>query len=204
MIQSTGKRELNKARRRCGIIDVATRAFFDKGYGATSMSAIADELGGSKATLWSHFSSKEDLFVAVVDAEVASFSEEIDDVLIGRTYSREALRRFCLRFIELLLRPNSVKLFRLIIAEGPRFPEITEAFYARGPMKLRKAVAEFYATRFDACEAEILTQLTVSTLLGFRSDALIRPVPPSRKDAEDFVDQFITHLRLPDLPNETA
>jgi len=204
MTKSIGKRELNRARRRCCIIDVATLAFFEKGYGATSMSAIADELGGSKATLWSHFSSKEDLFVAVVDAEVASFAEDIEDVLTGRTYSREALRRFCLRFVELLLRPNSVKLFRLIIAEGPRFPEITEAFYARGPVKLRKAVAEFYATRFDACEAETLTQLTVSTLLGFRSDALLRPVPPSRKEAEDFVDQFLTHFRLPDLQDETA
>ena len=65
-----GKRELNKARKRAEIVDIATRSFFEHGYAATSMSAIAETLGGSKTTLWSHFSSKADLFTAVVDAQV--------------------------------------------------------------------------------------------------------------------------------------
>jgi AcrR family transcriptional regulator len=67
MTDMIGKRQLNKARKREAIVQVATRAFLENGYAATSMSAIADELGGSKATLWAHFSSKEELFAAVID-----------------------------------------------------------------------------------------------------------------------------------------
>ena len=57
--------------RRAAILAVARTAFFAHGYGATSMSAIAATLGGSKTTLWSHFRSKEALFAAVIDDVLA-------------------------------------------------------------------------------------------------------------------------------------
>ena len=48
----------------------ARKAFLRDGYGQTSMSSIAADVGGSKTTLWNYFPSKEDLFAAVVDDQV--------------------------------------------------------------------------------------------------------------------------------------
>jgi len=200
MTENLGKRELNKARKRAAIVDVATRSFFERGYAATTMSSIADELGGSKATLWAHFGSKEELFAAVVDNKVDSFSQDVNEVLAGQTFSFPALRRACLRFIDCLLRENSVQLFRLVMSEGERFPEINEMFYERGPSRFRGCVTEFYATTFTREEAERLTQVTVSAMVGYRSDILMRPKRPTLKEREAFVDTLIGVVDWPRRP----
>jgi TetR/AcrR family transcriptional regulator, mexJK operon transcriptional repressor len=191
MTNLMGKRELNKARKRAEIVDIATRSFFEQGYAATTMSAIAEELGGSKATLWAHFSSKEELFAAVIDLQVGSFSRDIDEVLTSQTYSVPALRRLCMRFLECLMRDNAVRLFTLILSEGERFPEIREMFYSRGPERVRKCIVKFYATQFDQAEAERLMQMTVSAISGYRSDVQLRPKRPTKAEQEDFVDCLV-------------
>lgn len=197
MTETMGKRELNKARKRAEIVTVATRLFFEQGYAATTMSAIADALGGSKGTLWAHFASKEELFAAVIDMHVETFSNDIDEVLTGQTFSPAALRRACLRFLDCLLNENSVLLYRLVMSEGERFPEIKELFYARGPAKMRAAITCFFATRFDDGEAARLTQFTVSAVTGYRSDILLRPSPASRAQHEAFVDNMMAHVAFP-------
>src|SRR5438067_10651894 len=52
------------------VLRAARRAFLASGFGAVSMDAIAREAGVSKATVYAHFGSKEELFGAVV-ADVA-------------------------------------------------------------------------------------------------------------------------------------
>ena len=53
--------------RRQAIIEVAREAFTAQGFENTSMAEIASRVGGSKATLYNYFSSKEELFAAVID-----------------------------------------------------------------------------------------------------------------------------------------
>lgn len=52
---------------RTQILDVATRRFAAHGYGATSLSAIADDVGIRKASLLYHFPSKDELHARVLD-----------------------------------------------------------------------------------------------------------------------------------------
>jgi TetR/AcrR family transcriptional regulator, mexJK operon transcriptional repressor len=199
MSQKPGKRELNKARKREEIIDVASCAFLEQGYGAVTMNGIAETLGGSKATLWAYFCNKDDLFVAVVEQQVEEFGREICEVLGRRTFSIEALRRFCIRFVELLLTERSVRVFRLVISEGERFPIVRETFYSRGPKLLQQHVSDFYATRFARKDAERLCRVTVSALLGYRSDAFVRPDRPCPEDTAAFVDDLLSLLDLPEM-----
>ena len=60
------------------IIRIAAELFEQSGYERTSMSAIAARVGGSKATLYGYFASKEDLLRAVLDHDV---NEEADRLL---------------------------------------------------------------------------------------------------------------------------
>ncbi|WP_414058446.1 TetR/AcrR family transcriptional regulator [Rouxiella chamberiensis] len=58
-------RTLTEARRQA-IIDTATELFQEMGYERTSMNEVARRMGGSKATLYNYFASKEALFEKVV------------------------------------------------------------------------------------------------------------------------------------------
>lgn len=197
MTDGTGKRELNKARKRAAIVEAATRSFFEQGYATTSMSAIAEELGCSKATLWSHFPSKEALFEAVIDAQVEVFSRDIDEVLTSRTFTLERLRSASQRFLESLLRRRSIELFRLVLSEGERFPEISEAFYQRGPAKVRKFICDFFGTAFLPDDADRLAQAYIAALTGYRSDILLRPVKPTRAERDAFIENLIAIFDWP-------
>jgi len=196
-MEMISKRELNKQQRRGTIVTIATRAFLSQGYAATSMSAIADELGGSKATLWSHFGSKEELFAAVTDDLVARFGCDIEEALSDKVFSIEGLRGYCQRFLAKLMGDEAVALFRMIIADGGRFPEINAVFHVRAPARIQRLVAAYFATRFATDEADRLARLVNCAMVGFRSHALTRPEMPTARDREQFVDDFIAHLRLP-------
>ncbi|MBO4789433.1 MAG: TetR/AcrR family transcriptional regulator, partial [Oxalobacter sp.] len=52
--------------KRNAILKVARELFNEKGYHKTSMSEITEKVGGSKATLYGYFKSKEMLFQAVM------------------------------------------------------------------------------------------------------------------------------------------
>lgn len=198
MKEQLGKRELNKARKREEIVEIATRAFLQNGYAATSMSAIADIMGGSKATLWAHFASKEELFAAVVDRQVDRFAESLTETLIGQAFSLPALRRTAVHFLEALLQPNAVQLFRLVIAAGERFPEVNEMFYVRGPSRLRRRMREFMETRMSEDDARRLTQILVAAITGYRSDILLRPDKPSAADRERLIDDLLSSIVWPE------
>ena len=191
MTNSLGKREQNRARKRAEIVQIAAYSFFEHGYGATSMSAIAEELGGSKATLWAHFSSKVELLAAVIDKLVQSFSQDIEEVLAGQTFSLPTLRRLLILYLDRLMGENALRLFNLVMSEGARFPEISEMFYARGPATARRRIVDFYATRFPEEVAMKLTRLTLAAASGYRMDFLMRPKPPSMAEREAFVDSFV-------------
>src|SRR5690349_18099392 len=49
------------------ILAVARAAFLELGYERTSMAEIATRVGGSKATLYGYFPSKEALFLAIIE-----------------------------------------------------------------------------------------------------------------------------------------
>lgn len=60
------------------IVRIAAELFEKHGYDRCSMAALSEKLGGSKATLYGYFPSKEDLLRAVIQCEVAT---EFDRIL---------------------------------------------------------------------------------------------------------------------------
>jgi AcrR family transcriptional regulator len=111
------------------------------------MSAIAAQLGGSKRTLWSYFSSKEELFVAVIEDTTASVRGGIDFSGLGDT-PLEQLTNLSRTLIERMVSPIAVQMFRLISSLSDRNPELVRTFFDRGPLRTRVKIADYLRDNF--------------------------------------------------------
>jgi AcrR family transcriptional regulator len=129
--------------KRDDILKVAYAAFLSEGYAATSMSSIAVKVGGSKATLYNYFSSKEELFAAVIEEKCRDIQAMIFDA-DDRDF-RKALTRLAERFVRLWLQDDSIATYRLITAETARFPELGRAFYMSGRHRGKQLLADYFA-----------------------------------------------------------
>ena len=126
------------------ILEAASQLFREQGYGAVSMDQIAREAGVSKATVYAHFESKDRLFAAMIHNACAVYAEGVMPAVTEMEDVREALTRICREIERFLLAPRTLGIYRVIIAEGPRFPELVQAFVEAGPLPFRRMLADFF------------------------------------------------------------
>ncbi|WP_052223465.1 TetR/AcrR family transcriptional regulator [Novosphingobium malaysiense] len=172
-----GRRKRNRAgrptaeeleRRKSRVMEVATEMFVHQGFAATTLLDIAKQAGVATRTLYQHFGDKEALFrevifardAAVVDAPVLQAGEDL----------KSALRRVAAYSYEVALRPKSIELMRLMIAESARFPE------------MMGKVANTIFSRFKANVAAVFRQL---------ADAGLIPQDDHDESASLFVDLLL-------------
>lgn len=124
--------------RRQAILDIARETFLREGYAAASMSAIGARAGGSKATLYTYFPSKADLFAAVMVEMCERSRLELTGEAAAAADLPDMLRRLGARYVRLMLSDELITLHRLVVAESGRFPELGQALYVVGP-RLGKA-----------------------------------------------------------------
>ena len=135
--------------RRDAILKIALEAFLTEGYAATSMSTIAARVGGSKATLYNYFTSKEELFSAVIAEKCQDVHQLLFETELEHDDFRASLTKFGERFVHLLLSDEKIAVFRLITAETARFPELGRAFYQSGPLQGKKLLAQYFDRAVD-------------------------------------------------------
>jgi AcrR family transcriptional regulator len=129
--------------RRQAILDIARDIFMQEGFAAASMSSIAARVGGSKATLYNYFSSKEELFTAMVQDQCDRNHAILFDFDAGDGDFIEALRRLGERFVRLMLSDEILAMHRLVIAEAGRFPELGQTLYEAGPKRGHARLSAF-------------------------------------------------------------
>ncbi|KQX59413.1 MULTISPECIES: TetR/AcrR family transcriptional regulator [unclassified Streptomyces] len=120
------------SRKRRAIIDAALAEFLAEGYSAASMDAITRSSGVSKATIYKHFGSKERLFLAVIGGvlpQTYAGLEPSHAALADAPDLRAALVRLTTDWARILLRPDIMKLRRLVIGEIDRFPQLGRLWY---------------------------------------------------------------------------
>src|SRR5215813_4307474 len=130
--QDAGARDAGNARVR-RILAAARSLFLNLGYGETSMDAIARRAAVSKATLYSHFDGKDALFAALIMAECRHLSDQIGRRALDEPDIRDALLRVAHDFNNLLCTGDGLTMYRIVVAEAPRFPELGRVFYDSGP-----------------------------------------------------------------------
>lgn len=125
--------EIRKGRKYDQVLEGALRVFLRDGFDGASVDDIAREAGVSKATLYSYFRDKRLLFTEICNTECRRQTAEAEAAL---DYSApiEALLTFAAeRIAGFLMSDFGRNMFRLVVAEGQRFPEIGRAFYRNGP-----------------------------------------------------------------------
>jgi AcrR family transcriptional regulator len=140
--------ERRSDRKRRAIVEAATAAFLDHGYGGTSMDAVAAAAGVSKQTIYQHFGDKQRLFRELIAATVQSASDPVYDEVRRLADSgrlEKDLRDLARRLLTLVLQPTMMRLRRLVIAETRQFPDLGRIFYDLGPGRTIAALADAFA-----------------------------------------------------------
>jgi AcrR family transcriptional regulator len=110
------------------LLAIALKEFTAHGYGGTSMARIVKAAGVSKTTLYSRFSSKEELFRAImhdqIDRLAASTLLRPD---AGPPNLEAGLKTYASRALEFSMRGEMLEVNRLIYSEAHRFPELGAA-----------------------------------------------------------------------------
>src|SRR5450631_1312231 len=107
--------------KRQAILENAYQLFRAQGFDGTSMADITSQVGGSKATLYSHFPSKEELFVECMMAALENYmSDTLKHLDASRSDPQAALRNFGTSVLNFICSPEQLEVRRLMIAEAAR------------------------------------------------------------------------------------
>jgi AcrR family transcriptional regulator len=183
-------RRRRKEARPSEIIEAGLLEFADKGFAGTRLEDVAARAGIAKGTIYRYFASKEALFEAALLSRVTPVLEGVDGLIDAFPGLSTDLLRLALTRIHTELVASDVRvLMRIIIAEGARFPAISEAYYrgsiAKGRALLSRIVARGVARgEFRPGAAADLPMVAVAPAL---MAAIWRmtfepfdPVPPER------------------------
>ena len=157
------------------LLDAALELFVERGYAATRVEAVAERAGVSKGTLFLYFSSKEELFKAVVRENIAGrFGGWNTDFEQFRGSTTDMLRA-CFSFWWQHIGSTRLSgITKLVFSEAGNFPEISQ-FYQRevvapGQQLVRRvlergvACGEFRALDLDCAVHAVLAPMIFLSL----------------------------------------
>lgn len=135
------------------ILKAATELFLKDGYDKTPVDAIVERSGGSKATLYSYFPTKAELFRAVVENIVSQHTRasELDTDQDIDT----ALMHFGVKRLGIVLSPRHQSLLRLVISERDRFPDLADMYTQIGPNTSERALISYLAKLKDSRRLDV-------------------------------------------------
>jgi AcrR family transcriptional regulator len=168
------------------------------GLGGTTLDRVAAEGGIAKMTLYRHFPSKEALFEGLVTAMCESMRNGLENAPVadidqpGATRLADELRAFTSALIE----PDWLALYRLVVADGWRFPNLARVFGQSGMRVIRRRIAQLIESA--GVSANISSQVAEEVVALALGDAYQRAVLGivEEGDGEAFsrqIDAAVTH-----------
>ncbi|WP_372707136.1 TetR/AcrR family transcriptional regulator [Brevundimonas sp.] len=123
---------LSQDSKRETILRHARKAFTMDGYAGSRIEPIARESGVSTATLYMLFDGKAALFAAVIEDAARDFDRQMRRVHTVDGPARERLTGFAIAYAGFMADPFIRSVFRLVMAERPRFRDLAMQFFDRG------------------------------------------------------------------------
>ena len=196
---SSGRPTLQEAKLRDQrILSSARDIFLRDGYGVASLEAIARAAGTAKKTVYRQFGDKAALFRAVVLGLAEDWAREVG--ALGQTEPSldSVLRKLALRMLEASVRPDSVALFRAVVAAAPHFPDLArswdEAFKRSMAPLIDRLACEHEAGRIslgDTSPALAAEQFVAVTALMPRQCALLCRQQPDEPEKAHLADSAV-------------
>ena len=125
------KRERRKDARPGELIEAALELFVEKGFAATRVEEVAKRAGVSKGTLFLYFSSKEELFKAVVRKNLSGQFTEWNAMFDSFPGTTPEMLKFCMHsWWERIGSTKASGITKLMMSEAGNFPELTEFYKA--------------------------------------------------------------------------
>lgn len=140
--------EKSQARREA-ILAAALDEFTERGFALTRMEDVARRAGVGKGTIYLHFEDKEALFRQLVITMLGPIVAQVQAMPDEDKPVRAILERLAAMFVDEIYGTKRRQVLRLIMAEGPRFPQLAE-FYFRHVVEpatgvLRRLLERAYA-----------------------------------------------------------
>jgi AcrR family transcriptional regulator len=151
-METLSKQQLRIKETQTRLLDAAEEVFVRDGYESAQLEEIAATAGRSKGAVYTHFKSKEDLFLALYEHRIGSHIARLLNSLQTRTNRKQSLQAFREFYVELVndrtwpILTLEFKLFAL------RHPDSKE--------RLRKAFEMSKATNDDAIYEKVFGHLT--------------------------------------------
>lgn len=128
--------------RRTALLEAAAAVFFEQGYAATRIDSIIARAGGSKRSIYEAFGSKAGLFAALVGELSTNVILTLDLPEAAGRDLRAILTGFGQRLMSLYMSPAFIGIYRTVIAEAARHPELGRTFFEHGPARAAARLAE--------------------------------------------------------------
>lgn len=188
----------------------AHRLFLQQGYLATSIDAILAEAGiSSRETLYRHYASKEALFADVLSHLTLSqpgFAEKLATMPAPHDLSslQQVLTHLSREILSLMSQPGYLPLVRMIIAEAPRYPQLSTLFFStvtqRGLTIVTTLLQEAREQQIIAdVDFDVVARMWLGGLLTYVITGLFlgQEVPPPTIDQADAVVEVIMRALTP-------
>jgi AcrR family transcriptional regulator len=174
-------RAQSKAQTRAMLLDAARQVFLERGYHRTSLEAVAEAAGFSIGAVYSAFTSKADLFLAVFDLRVLERTRQMEEIGAAATSAVEQSEELARQFVAVTKHdPQWSLLIVEFWAHAARDAELRRQFALRHDA-LKRAVAgviERMLARTDqrlALELEHVAMTAIALGNGFTLERLTHP-----------------------------
>jgi AcrR family transcriptional regulator len=151
-------------------VEAAEALFLERGFTGTSVNEVVRRAGGSLATLYAQFPTKEALFEAVMSRRAAALFENLVRESSHADIEAE-LGGLAARLLDHVLSEHALAVYRLVIHEGPKLESVRKAFLVNAMDAFRQKLAEYFARaaeggRMALDEPEAAADTFCSLVLG--------------------------------------
>lgn len=175
--------------RRAAIVAAATDVFLEHGFGAATLDDVVRRAGGSRATLYENFGSKEGLFAAIIARQCDLIVAPLKALSEDDGAPEDVLAAVGRRFMDILMSPRGLGLYRMVSAEAARFPALGAQVFACGPKAAADRLAVYLRAQVEAGtlsvpDADLAARHFLEMVKGDLHTRALFNVAPAPKSAE--------------------
>lgn len=136
-------------------VEVAQTLFLERGFAGTSVNEVVRRAGGSLATLYAEFGTKDELFEAVMNRRAAMMFTDIINSKTPVPDIANELLQLAKRIQTHMLSEDALALYRLAVHEGPKFPSVRNAVLVYGLAGFLRRLSDYFIVLAESGQLEI-------------------------------------------------